>query len=444
MAKQPDDLIFTAPVPPEQGGYPGFHPRTEKTRGMVIEYDVAVPMRDGVVIYVDVYRPDLPGTYPAADRLGPLRQARAHPLRTSWATPGSTTRTSTSSPGSRRPTRSTGAPTASRSSTPTPGAPGRREGDLTWMSEQEVEDMYDLIEWAGTREWSNGKVGMHGVSYLAWSQWKVAAANPPHLAAINPWEGVSDFYRELFFHGGIPETLFCAMWQKQRPLLQHPGRGPSGHAEAASSLRRVLGRQERRPLQDNRARLRGGLLDRPRAAQPGDHRGVQADLVQGQMADRPRAQEVVAFLPARERGEAAAVLQPIPQRHRQPREGLAEGDHRGPGEVLRRRDPHRERVAARADPVHQVLPQRGDREPRHDPSGVRVGGGVQRGSRLRHERGRQRVLPVLPGGGRRVRAADPPGGRAGRPARTESREAPKPSGPRSRWSSPRGPSSPAT
>ncbi len=81
------------------------------------------------------------------------------------------------------------------------------------MSEQEVEDIYDLIEWAGTREWSNGKVGMHGVSYLAWSQWKVAAANPPHLAAINPWEGVSDFYRELLFHGGIPETLFCAMLQ---------------------------------------------------------------------------------------------------------------------------------------------------------------------------------------------------------------------------------------
>jgi putative CocE/NonD family hydrolase len=53
------------------------------------------------------------------------------------------------------------------------------EGDLTWMSEQEVDDMYDLIEWAGTQPWSNGKVGMHGVSYLAWSQWKVAAANPP-------------------------------------------------------------------------------------------------------------------------------------------------------------------------------------------------------------------------------------------------------------------------
>jgi putative CocE/NonD family hydrolase len=54
------------------------------------------------------------------------------------------------------------------------------------MSPQEVEDCYDLIEWAGAQDWSNGKVGMLGVSYLAWTQWKVAAACPPHLAAISP------------------------------------------------------------------------------------------------------------------------------------------------------------------------------------------------------------------------------------------------------------------
>ena len=87
------------------------------------------------------------------------------------------------------------------------------EGDLTFMSPQEAGDCYDLIEWAGTQSWSNGKVGMQGVSYLAWTQWEVAALNPPHLAAINPWEGVSDFYREFAFHGGIPETLFCPIWQ---------------------------------------------------------------------------------------------------------------------------------------------------------------------------------------------------------------------------------------
>jgi uncharacterized protein len=59
-----------------------------------------------------------------------------------------------------------------------------------------------------TQPWSNGKSGLIGVSYLAWSQWRIASLNPPHLAAINPWEGVSDFYRELAYHGGVPETYF--------------------------------------------------------------------------------------------------------------------------------------------------------------------------------------------------------------------------------------------
>ena len=51
-----------------------------------------------------------------------------------------------------------------------------------------------------------------GVSYLAMSQWYVAALKPPHLFAIVPWEGVTDLYRELAFHGGIPETRFVPLW----------------------------------------------------------------------------------------------------------------------------------------------------------------------------------------------------------------------------------------
>lgn len=54
----------------------------------------------------------------------------------------------------------------------------------------------------------SGQVGLSGVSYLTSSQWRVAALNPPHLAAFNPWEGWSDTYREVVRHGGIPETWF--------------------------------------------------------------------------------------------------------------------------------------------------------------------------------------------------------------------------------------------
>jgi predicted acyl esterase len=82
------------------------------------------------------------------------------------------------------------------------------EGDATFVSPQNAEDFYDLIEWAGTQRWSSGKVGASGVSYLAASQWRVAELRPPHLAAINPWEGRADTYRELARHGGIPDTWF--------------------------------------------------------------------------------------------------------------------------------------------------------------------------------------------------------------------------------------------
>jgi hypothetical protein len=91
---------------------------------------------------------------------------------------------------------------------PDPRGTWYSEGNASFLSPAEANDFYDVIEWAGTQPWSNGKVGLTGVSYLTQSQWLVAALNPPHLAAINPYEGWSDSYREVVRHGGIPETRF--------------------------------------------------------------------------------------------------------------------------------------------------------------------------------------------------------------------------------------------
>ena len=82
---------------------------------------------------------------------------------------------------------------------------GTSEGVGDLFSDQEANDYYDLIEWAGTQPWSSGRVGLDGVSYLALSQYKVAALHPPHLAAICPWEGLSDLYRDFARPGGIRE-----------------------------------------------------------------------------------------------------------------------------------------------------------------------------------------------------------------------------------------------
>lgn len=83
---------------------------------------------------------------------------------------------------------------------PDPRGTWHSAGTATYLSPEEARDYFDLIEWAGTQAWSNGKVGLSGVSYLTSSQWRVAA--------LNPWEGWTDTYREVARHGGIPETWF--------------------------------------------------------------------------------------------------------------------------------------------------------------------------------------------------------------------------------------------
>ncbi len=71
------------------------------------------------------------------------------------------------------------------------------------LSPRETQDFAACIDWAGVQPWSNGKVGLSGISYYAVNQWQVAALQPKHLAAICPWEGFNDFYRELSYQGGI-------------------------------------------------------------------------------------------------------------------------------------------------------------------------------------------------------------------------------------------------
>lgn len=194
---------------------------TPPPRGVRFERDVPVRVRDGTILRVNVFRPAAAGRYPVVmcahpygkDRLprrtpfGYVSSLQYHliyqhvPVRfsawTSWEAPD-------------------------------PAFWARRgyavvncdlrgfghsdgEGFLV-LSDAEAEDYYDLIEWAGTQPWSNGRVGLNGVSYLAISQWKVAALRPPHLAAICPWEGFSDLYRDFARPGGIREDAFLPLW----------------------------------------------------------------------------------------------------------------------------------------------------------------------------------------------------------------------------------------
>lgn len=80
---------------------------------------------------------------------------------------------------------------------------GKSTGRADVFGAQTVADFCRVIEWGSAQPWSNGRAGTQGVSYLAIIQWLVAAQNPPGLAAINPWEGMTDQYRDVMIHGGI-------------------------------------------------------------------------------------------------------------------------------------------------------------------------------------------------------------------------------------------------
>lgn len=93
---------------------------------------------------------------------------------------------------------------------------------------------HDLIEWVSEQSWSTGKVGLLGISYFGATQWHAAARRPKSLAAIVPWEGFSDLYRDAVRHGGILSNMFFRIWwdkqvapnQYGQPTARHYGPEP--------------------------------------------------------------------------------------------------------------------------------------------------------------------------------------------------------------------------
>jgi|TARA_B100000315_G_scaffold203290_1_gene196304 hypothetical protein len=90
-------------------------------------------------------------------------------------------------------------------------------GKPTLFGEDQNRAFAEAIEWVGQQDWCTGGVGLSGVSYLAISQYGVAAKQSPHgvpsaLKAICPWEGISDLYQDMFFEGGVEERGFPTFW----------------------------------------------------------------------------------------------------------------------------------------------------------------------------------------------------------------------------------------
>jgi predicted acyl esterase len=189
---------------------PPFNPRTYIAEpGILCEQDVSVTMRDGTIIYTDIYRPVGQTNIPAIISWSPFGK-RPGDMPTEWQTmgvpPGTVSRMAKFESADPGYWCHQGYAVANVD----PRGVGHSQGDANLFGTQDARDGYDLIEWLATQHWSNGKIGMFGNSGVAMTQWRIAAEQPPQLACIAPWEGTGDLYRESIFDGGIL-GYFCDM-----------------------------------------------------------------------------------------------------------------------------------------------------------------------------------------------------------------------------------------
>jgi putative CocE/NonD family hydrolase len=188
---------------------------------VVVEKNVAAPMRDGTLLRADVYRPAEQGRYPVlvqrtpynkemwpltAATLDPVRAAAAgfvvviQDVRSRWASEG----------GGFSPYR------------------------------DESADGYDTVGWASTLPYGNGRVGAYGVSYAGATTWHAAVEAPSALGAISPTTAPNDFFTDHIWRGGALLLGTIAMWSLQAIGLSAIVRAHAGKPEFFPSLVRMV------------------------------------------------------------------------------------------------------------------------------------------------------------------------------------------------------------
>jgi predicted acyl esterase len=200
----------------------------EEKDGMIIEWDVPIRMSDGVTMRADVFRPPQPGQYPVILTYGPYAKGLPFQVgyKTAWhrmvtAYPEVAQGTSNKYQSWELVDPEKWVPDGYVCLRVDSRGAGNSEGFLDVWCAQEARDQYECIEWAAVQPWSNGKVGLNGISYYAMNQWQTAALQPPHLAAMCAWEGASDYYRELCRHGGILSDFFGGWYLRQVKSVQY-------------------------------------------------------------------------------------------------------------------------------------------------------------------------------------------------------------------------------
>jgi putative CocE/NonD family hydrolase len=155
--------------------------------GAVIERNVAVKMRDGVVLRADVYRPEAPGKYPVILQRTPYGKVVPTSFGLKAAAEGYVAIVQ--------------------------DCRGRYASDGDWDPIfHEFDDGYDTVEWAAALPYVNGKVGVYGGSYGGYTTLMAALSHPPHLAGFVSIEAGDSFYEGFIYRGGALQKWLAETW----------------------------------------------------------------------------------------------------------------------------------------------------------------------------------------------------------------------------------------
>lgn len=166
-----------------------WHCYAEPVEKIRVERHLAAPMRDGVKLYGDLYRPAREGKFPVLIVRTPYGVQRdgVHENMIQFAQHGYAVLVQ--------------------------DVRGRYESEGAWDPfRAEANDGYDTIEWAAKQPWSNGKVGLQGGSYLGHVQWRAATQSPPSLVTMFPAVASTDIYKNWLSHGGAFRLSFNYGW----------------------------------------------------------------------------------------------------------------------------------------------------------------------------------------------------------------------------------------
>jgi uncharacterized protein len=156
---------------------------------VTVERAVPVRMRDGVVLFADIYRPAKAGRFPVLLQRTPYDK-------------GNDKEIDMGDEGPRR-----GYVVIVQD------VRGRYTSEGEWYPfRHESEDGADTIEWAASLPYSDGRIGMFGSSYVGATQMLAAIAHPPHLAGICPMFTPSNYHNGWVYLGGAFQQWFNQTW----------------------------------------------------------------------------------------------------------------------------------------------------------------------------------------------------------------------------------------